>query len=432
MATFNWSQQIGAGGPAIAQGYTRKITLHGTYTVDTTKKTVTIQAKQIEIYYNGGYQGEVYYYLDGKILINNTQVYLSTHTPATDAMYFYKNGTYKHNIGTTPVTVSYSTTLPTFTVQMVGLSYSNFYWVNGNGTSVKNSQWTASSTVYTVKAVCTISYNGNGGSGTMSPTYVAYGASYNVVANSFSAPAGQSTTCTITLNSNYTDGTNTTKTVTNVLPKEFDTWHQNSASGTALAPGTAITVKADITLYATWKDGPLQKGTIQLGLATRDNTTATGYTVSFDTQGGSSVEALTSTKTIEYPFQGWMTSASGTEVEYDSTTSYSFTQDTTLYAKWESTTINGSLNLPAAPLKTGYNLLGWGTSAQATTYKQPGDLITPTENMIYYAIWKAAGNIRIYVDGEYKMALAYIYTGSEWKPVIPYIKTSTDWKIIAG
>lgn len=48
------------------------------------------------------------------------------------------------------------------------------------------------------------------------------------------------------------------------------------------------------------------------------------------------------------------------------------------------------------------------------------------------AIWKAAGNIRIYVDGEYKMALAYIYTGSEWKPVIPYIKTSTDWKIIAG
>lgn len=431
MATFNWSQEIGAGGPAIAQGYTRKITLRGTYTVDTTKKTVTIQTKQIEIYYKGGYQGEVFFNLDGKILINKTQVYSSSANPPTDSMYVYQNGTYKHNISAKSVTVSYSTTLPTFTVQMAKNAMSAFYWATGSS-GVKNSQWTASSTTYTVKAVCTISYNGNGGSGTMSPTYVAYGASYNVVANSFTAPAGQSTTYTITLNSNYTDGTNTTKTVTNVLPKEFDTWHQNSASGTALAPGTAITVKADITLYATWKDGTLQKGTIQLGSATRDNTTATGYTVSFDTQGGSSVEALTSTKIIQYPFQGWMTSASGAEAEYDSTTSYSFTQDITLYAKWGSTTINGSLSLPAAPIKTGYNLLGWGTTAQATTYKQPGELITPTEDMIYYAIWKAAGNIRIYVDGEYKMALAYIYTGSEWKPVIPYIKTSTDWKIIAG
>ena len=431
MATFNWSQEIGSGGPAITYGYQRKITLRGTYVVDTTKKTVTIQAKQIEIYYYGGYQGEIYYYLDGKILINNTQVYLSTSTPATDAMYVYKNGTYKHNISTTAVTVSYSTTLPTFTVQMVKQSHSAFYWVNGASYS-QNSQWTASNTVYTVKAVCTISYNKNGGSGTMSPTYVAYGSSYNVVDNSFTAPAGQSTTYTITFNSNYTGSTNTTKTVTNVLPKEFDTWHQNSASGTALAPGTAITVKADITLYATWKDGTLQKGTIQLGSKTRSNTTATGYTVSFDTQGGSSVGDLTSTKTTKYTFQGWMTSASGTEIEYDSTTSYSFTQDTTLYAKWSSTVTNGSLNLPAAPLKTGYNLLGWGTSAQATTYKQPGDSITPTKNMTYYAIWKAAGNIRIYVDGEYKVALPYIYTGNEWKLVIPYIKSSTDWKIIAG
>lgn len=431
MATFNWAQEISAGGPAIQNGYTRKITLRGTYVVDTTKKTVTIQAKQIEIYYYGGYQGEAFFNIDGKILINDTQVYSSSANPATDSMYVYKNGTYKHNISAKSVTVSYSDTLPTFTVQMTKSAYSAFYWVNSS-TGVTNSQWTAVSRAYTVKAVCTISYNENGGSGTMSPTYVAYGSSYNVVDNSFTAPAGQSTTYTITLNSNYTGGTDTTKTVTNVLSKEFDTWHRGSASGTALAPGTAITVTADITLYATWKDGTFQQEMIQLGSITRSDTTAMGYTVSFDTQGGSLVESLTSTKTIQYPLQGWMTSASGTEVEYDLTSSYSFTQDITLYAKWGSTTINGSLNLPEAPLKTGYSLLGWGTSAQATTYKQPGESITPTEDMIYYAIWKAAGNIRIYVDGEYKMALAYIYTGSEWKPVIPYIKTSTDWKIIAG
>ena len=439
MASFNWSQEIGAGGPAIQNGYTRKITLHGTYTVDTTKKTVTIQAKQIEIYYNGGYQGEVYYYLDGKILINNTQVYLSTHTPATDAMYFYKNGTYKHNIGTTPVTVSYSTTLPTFTVRMVGLSYSNFYWVNGSD-STKNSQWTASNTVYTVKAVSTISYNANGGSGSMAPTYVAYGSSYEVATNTFAAPASTSTTYTITLNPNYSGSTNTTKTVTNVLPKVFNTWRQGSTSGTALTPGASITVTDDIVLYATWKDGTLQKETINLGSLTRNDTTATGYTVSFNTQGGSSVNSITSIRTTKYTFQGWMSSASGTSVEYDATSLYSFTENITLYAKWSSTIVNGSINLPAASTKTGYKFLGWGASAQATSYKQPGELITPDKNTTYYAIWKAAGMVRLYTDStnKFKTALVYMYLPdgdndtSPWKIVIPYIKTDTNWKVISG
>ena len=428
MAVFNWSQAIGSGGQAIQQGHKRNITLHGTYEVDTSKKTVTILVKQLSVYYSGGYLSTTFY-LDGKILVNGTQVYLSTASPVKDTMSVNGANTYTLNLNSTAVTVSYSGALPIFTVQMVKNAYSAFYWVQGRAV---NSQWTAVDTIYTIKAACTITYNKNGGSGTMSPTYVAYGASYKVVTNTFTAPTGTSTTYTITLNPNYTGSTNTTKTVTNILPKVFNTWRQGSTSGTALTPGTSITVTDDIVLYATWKDGTLQKGTVQLGSKTRSNTTATGYTVSFDTQGGSSVEALTSTKTTKYTFQGWMTSASGTEVEYNSTTSYSFTQNVTLYAKWSSTTTNGAINLPAAPIKTGYILLGWGTSAGATTYKQPGESITPTKNTTYYAIWKAAGNVRIYVDGEYKMALAYIYTGSEWKPVIPYIKTSTDWKIIAG
>lgn len=429
MAIFNWSQAITASGPAILNWSTREITLLGTYEINESNKTATIIVKQIQVYYSGG-TNQGTFYLDGKILVNGTEVYVSSASPVKDTMAISGKGTYTLDISAQSVTSGFENNKPPdFTVQMTKYNYSAFYWVNGN---YEKSQWTAKDDVHTVKAISTISYNANGGSSTMAPTYVAYGSSYSVVANSFTAPAGTSTTYTITLNSNYTGGTNTTKTVTNVLPKVFDTWHQGSTSGDALAPGADVTVTDDITLYATWKNGTLQKGTIKLGSKTRSNTTATGYTVSFNTQGGSSVEALTSTKTTKYTFQGWMTSASGTEVEYDSTTSYSFTQDTTLYAKWSSTTTNGSLNLPAAPIKTGYNLLGWGISAQATTYKQPGESITPTKNMTYYAIWKAAGNIRIYVDGEYKMALAYIYTGSEWKPVIPYIKSSTDWKIIAG
>jgi hypothetical protein len=117
----------------------------------------------------------------------------------------------------------------------------------------------------------------------MAPAYVAYGSSYKVITSTFTAPASTSTTYTITLNPNYTGGTNTTKTVTNVLPKVFNTWRQGSASGTTVAPGASITVTDDIVLYATWKDGTLQKGTVKLGSKTRSNTTATGYTVSFNT-----------------------------------------------------------------------------------------------------------------------------------------------------
>lgn len=429
MATFNWSQAVAAGGQAIQNWFTREITLLGTYEINESNKTATIIVKQIKVYYSGG-TNQGAFYLDGKILVNGTEVYVSSSKIVQDAMSIYGTGTYTLNISAQSVTSGFENNKPpTFTVQMVKNNYSEFYWVNGN---YEISQWTAKADVHTVKVVSTISYNANGGSSTMAPTYVAYGSSYKVIMSTFTAPASTSTTYTITLNPNYTGGTNTTKTVTNVLPKVFDTWHQGSTSGAAVAPGASITVTDDIVLYATWKDGTLQKGTVTLGSKTRSNTTAAGYTVSFDTQGGSSVGALTSTKTTKYTFQGWMTSASGTEVAYDSTTSYSFTQNITLYAKWSLTTTNGSLNLPAASVKAGYNFLGWGTSAQATTYKQPGDSITPTKNTTYYAIWKAAGNVRIYVDGEYKMALAYIYTGSEWKLTVPYIKSSTDWKIIAG
>lgn len=437
MAIFNWSQAITAGGPAIQNWSTRRITLHGSYEINTSNKTATIIVKQIEVYYSGGTnQGN--FYLDGKILINGAEAYVSSSTPAQDNMAISGTGTYTLNIDAQSIIANFKDNKPPeFTVQMTKNNYSEFYWVNG---LYELSQWTAKADIHTVKAVSTISYNANGGSGTMAPTYIAYGSSYKVVTNTFSAPAGTSTTYTITLNPNYTGSTNTTKTVTNVLPKVFNTWRRGSTSGTALTPGTSITVTDDIVLYATWKDGTLQKGTISLGSLIRNDTTATGYTVSFNTQGGSSVNSLTSIRTTKYTFQGWMSSASGTSVEYDATSLYSFTENVVLYAKWGSTIVNGSINLPAASTKTGYKFLGWGASAQATSYKQPGELITPDKNTTYYAIWKAAGMVRLYTDStnKFKTALVYMYLPdgdndtSPWKIVIPYIKTDTNWKVISG
>ena len=436
--TYNWSQAIEAGGQAIQNGHTRNITLNGTYVLDTSAKTATILVKSITVQYSGGYQNTTNFYLDGKILINGSQVYVSASSPAKDYMQISGNGTFTTNLSATSVVVNYTSTPPTFTVQLTKNSFSAFFWIQGNATS---SQWTAVDTTYTVRAVCTITYNKNGGSGSMGPYYVAYGGSHTVKSNSFTAPAGTENVYTITLKANYTGGADSSKTVTNSIPKIFNTWRQGSTTGTQRNPSASITnITSNITLYATWKDGTEEKGAVVLGALARSNGSATGYTVSFNTQGGSSVSSKTSTRTIKYTQDGWTTSASGTTIAYDTTTAYSFSANTTIYAKWSETYTNNSITLPAAPTRTGYNFLGWGASSTATSYKQPGASITPSKNTTYYAFWKANGLVRIYVNDtdKYKTAMAYIYKPdgdndqAPWKMVIPYIKTETDWKIVSG
>lgn len=439
MATYNWSQSIATGGSAASA---RQITLRGTQVTNDSALTSEITVKYIDIYSTGG--NGVTFYLDGKILVNGTVVYTSTSSPVKDSMTLTSNATTTLAISATPITINHNTNgTASFTVQMAKNSFSAFFWVNGSYTS---SQWTASSNIYTVTATSiavyrTVSYNKNGGSGSMNSYSVAYGGSHTVQSNIFTPPSGTSNTYTITLKPNYTGGSNNSKTVTNTTPKKFSVWRQGNTSGTDRAPGTTISnITSDITLYAIWIDDNMQKGTVVLGSLTRNDGSTTGYEVSFDTQGGSSVSSITSTRKITYTHDGWMTSASGTEIAYNKTTAYSFTADTELFAKWTEEYTNNSIKLPDAPAKLGYEFLGWGTSANATSYKQPGESITPSAKTVYYAIWKADGSIRIYTDDtqKYQIAMVWMYyptssTDSRpWKLVIPYMKTSSNWKITAG
>lgn len=286
-----------------------------------------------------------------------------------------------------------------------------------------------------------ITYNANGGSGTMSSYTIDYNGTHEVQPNGFTAPEASSKTYTITLNPNHIGSSNDSKTVTNTIPKKFSIWRQGSTSGTEHSPGAEISnITSNITLYAIWVDDTAQEGTVVLGELTRSDGSTTGYEVSFDTQGGSSIGSITSTRKIIYTHDGWMTSESETEIAYDKTTDYSFTADTELFAKWTEEYTNNSIKLPDAPTKLGYKFLGWGTSANATSYKQPGESITPSDKTVYYAIWKADGSIRIYTDDtkKYQIAMVWMYyptssTDSKpWKLVIPYMKTSSNWKITAG
>ena len=99
---------------------------------------------------------------------------------------------------------------------------------------------------------CTVSFDANGGTGTMAPVTVEKGTEYTLPANGFTAPGG----------------------------KVFDKWDKGAA-------GTKITVNEDVTVTAQWKD--------------EGEPTPETCTVSFDANGGTGTMApVTVEKGAEY------------------------------------------------------------------------------------------------------------------------------------
>lgn len=89
----------------------------------------------------------------------------------------------------------------------------------------------------------------------------------------------------------------------------------------------------------------------------------------------------------------------------------------------------------------GYKIIGWSTNPNATTpefetFHEVKDTwidanVTSADgNTInLYAIWDYNGLVRVYHDGEWKMALAYIYDGTSWQHTLPQIYNGKDWKL---
>lgn len=98
-------------------------------------------------------------------------------------------------------------------------------WTDGDGKWIRNTDetfyanWTPDNQ--------TISFNNNGGSGSMDNVVRAYNTTYNLPACTFTAPDG----------------------------KVFDGWAEGSAEGTVRAVGYSHTITGNITFYAKWRDG---------------------------------------------------------------------------------------------------------------------------------------------------------------------------------
>lgn len=187
--------------------------------------------------------------------------------------------------------------------------------------------------------------------------------------------------------------------------------------------------------------------------------TVTGYTVSFNSNGGSSspsaqYAAPNGTITLPsagtksgYTFDGWYTASSGGTRVGGSGSSYTVTANITLYAQWKedafTVTYNGnggtsasasakvnsgsSTTLPSAS-RIGYTLKGWYTASSGGTLAGvAGASYTPTASVTLYAQWDVLTSIN--VSGSWKPATPYVNVSGTWKEVVGvYVNVNGTWK----
>ena len=164
----------------------------------------------------------------------------------------------------------------------------------------------------------TITYNANGGSGTMANGTASQGTAFTLPASSFTAPSG----------------------------KRFKAWAIGSTAGAQVNAGGSYTFTANTTVYAVWEDIPIATYTITYNANGGSGTMANGTA----SQGTAfTLPASSFTAPSGKRFKAWAIGiATGSQVNAGG--SYAFTANTTVYALWEDISvaeING----------TGYNTL---------------------------------------------------------------------------
>lgn len=156
-----------------------------------------------------------------------------------------------------------------------------------------------------------------------------------------------------------------------------------------------------IAYYSNGGTGAPSNQTKQHGVAitlstttpSRGSSTVTGYTVTYNANGGTIIGNSTAqnNKIETYSFNTWNTNSSGTGSNYAPGSTYSTNANLNLYAKWTvASTTYTNVILPGG-YRNGYVLAGWSTDSSATspdTGKTVGANFAPTANVTLYAVWQ--------------------------------------------
>ena len=255
---------------------------------------------------------------------------------------------------------------------------------------------------------------------------------------------GETDGYTVTLDANGGNCDISSLVAKDAIIYEFNGWNsKKDGSGSNYNDTSTYIITSTKTLYAKWIE-EVQTGTGTVSLPSATNSSSSNKTITLDYQGatgGNSTSTTTYKKTTAKAFKGWGISSSATS---GITGTYKPSKNITLYAVWGSATYSYSTASLPTPTKTGYTFMGWATSETASSGSIGSFTPTTDDVTVLYAIWEPDGNVRICVDGTYKMALAYIYAPSSssdtkpWKLTLVYLKnpsSSSDtkpWKLVAG
>lgn len=150
------------------------------------------------------------------------------------------------------------------------------------------------------------------------------------------------------------------------------------------------------------------------------------YVVTVNANGGEcSVSSLSADRIKYFIFGYWNTKPDGSGISYHPGGSYTYDAPLTLYAIYLEDVVIQSVELPT-PTRNGYEFLGWATDTSASsgitgTYE-------PTENITFYAIWKANGLIYIFDGSKFSAFQIFVYDGSNWDMYIPYVYDD-EWSL---
>ena len=229
----------------------------------------------------------------------------------------------------------------------------------------------------------------------------------------------------------------------------FAGWFKNIGLTDAWANGTVV--NNNITLYAKWTEQSNIPATVNITLNSRQGninsstpniSTATGYTPATPTRDKCS-------------FDGWHTDSTNWTGKWTNGTNP--TSNMTLFAKWNATitfdTDGGSsitavtvtterTYTPPTTTKAGYSLEGWYTDAAKTNKWVSGTSLV-TGNMTLYAKWTAQSNIPATVNitlnsrqGNVNSTTPNIFTNTGYTPATPtranctfdgWYEDSTNW-----
>ncbi|MGI6249514.1 MAG: InlB B-repeat-containing protein, partial [Acutalibacteraceae bacterium] len=293
--------------------------------------------------------------------------------------------------GTGPTSMAYGSSLSAPSVSRTGYTFNG--WLPEVPATVPdaNTTYVAQWQINTYN----VNFNANGGSGTMSPQMITFSASSNLKPNEFTR-----TGYSFTKWNTAADGSGT-----------------DYNDGASYGPMGA----SDVTLYAQWSINQ--------------------YTVSFNSNGGSAVNAITQnygtdvTKPADpaktgYTFAGWYSDSGLTTAV---TWPHNLTADVTFYAKWTADPYTISFNSnggspvtsitqgcgtdvaePTPPTKLNYAFAGWYSDAGLTT-AVAWPYTMGAANVTFYAKWSVP-SINITMDSNNDF-IVYI---SDWESTSEY------------